>query len=124
MASANFGTLLGNVVSFLLRHYLDEESLYNCGWRIPFLSGILVGLCGIYLRYYCEEDTNNLHHSGVEGNNGTVVTNPIYMALSRDNIRTLAAATFVPMLWCGGVYVSFVWMATFMDKLMLDRLGC
>ena len=30
-------------------------------------------------------------------------------------MRSLLSATLVPMLWAGGVYLSFVWMATFMD---------
>jgi len=117
-SSVNLGVLLGNLVSFLLRHYLDEDSLYSWGWRIPFLSGILVSFCGIYLKYYCEEDTEELHHHHNVGEANSEISNPIVLALSKENIKTLVAATFVPILWCGGFYVSFVWMATYMAELI------
>lgn len=42
MAAANFGTLLGGLVASLIRRSLSEEALNAWGWRIPFLSGILV----------------------------------------------------------------------------------
>ena len=42
MAAANFGTLLGGLVASFIRQTLSEEALYSWGWRIPFLSGIIV----------------------------------------------------------------------------------
>ena len=42
MAAANFGTLLGGIIGFTMREALEPEQLLTWGWRIPFLSGILV----------------------------------------------------------------------------------
>ena len=108
MAAANFGTLLGGIVSCLMRAVLSEDQLKSWGWRIPFLSGILVSTVGLYLRYYCDDDS--VGHGG-----GNHKSNPIKEAFSRQNLRSLIAASLVPMLWAGGFYMSFVWMATFMD---------
>jgi MFS family permease len=56
MAAANFGTLLGGLVAFFIRRSLSEEALYTWGWRIPFLSGIIVSLAGYYLKNHGGDD--------------------------------------------------------------------
>jgi MHS family proline/betaine transporter-like MFS transporter len=116
MAAANFGTLLGGLMSFSMRRLLTEEQLFSWGWRVPFLSGILVSFCGIYLRYSCEEESIQ-HHSEASSRN-----NPILAAFGKGNRRGLLCASLVPMLWSAGFYLSFVWMATFMDSLIDDAV--
>ncbi len=120
MAAANFGTLLGDIVSTFMRAKLTDEQLLIWGWRLPFLSGIVVSFCGLYLKYFCDEDSIDHHHGGGGGSvtiNGEKV-NPIKAAFARKNLRSLAAASFVPMLWSAGFYITFVWMATFMSTLI------
>lgn len=59
MAAANFGTFLGGVVAYAMRSStfgLSKEQLVQWGWRLPFLSGIVISICGIYLKYFCKED--------------------------------------------------------------------
>merc|ERR1719223_2339898 len=41
MATANLGTVLGGVMSTIMRISLSDKALYSYGWRIPFLLGIL-----------------------------------------------------------------------------------
>ena len=43
---------------------------------------------------------------------------PIREALRRENFTALVSATLVPMLWGAGFYISFVWMAIFMDDII------
>jgi MHS family proline/betaine transporter-like MFS transporter len=64
MAAANFGTLLGGVIGFTMREVLEPEQLLSWGWRVPFLSGILVSFSGVYLRFFCPEDDPHLFHAG------------------------------------------------------------
>lgn len=113
MATANFGTLLGGVAGYTIRRTFDTEALYSYGWRIPFLSGILVSVCGLYLRYFCDED-ESFH--GYQSSNAP--KNPLVLAFRRENRRQLFAACFIPTLWSGGFYLSFVWMAVFMAELI------
>ena len=124
MAASSFGVLLGGIVSYFIRASLDDDQLYAWGWRIPFLSGILVSLSGIYLKYFCEEDTIDLHNggNGERGGNTEIQANPIKMAFSPENYRSLISATLVPMLWSGGGYITFVWLATYMAELIEDPL--
>jgi MHS family proline/betaine transporter-like MFS transporter len=48
------GNQLGIIISmlecFFLKKYLSHEALITWGWRISFLVGGLIGLCGFYLR--------------------------------------------------------------------------
>ena len=113
MAAANFGTLLGGIIAFTLREVLTLEQLSVWGWRIPFLSGILVALSGLYLKYFCPEDDKHLYHPSPEG-----PPNPIRQAFSKGNRRALLASAMVPVLWSAGFYLCFVWMAIFMEDMV------
>jgi len=116
MASSNTGTFIGGLVATALHRGLDEEQLISWGWRIPFLSGILVSLSGIYLRLYGDEPEIE---SGDEiDNQNDEEINPIVAALLPSNRRALCSSTFVVMLWSGGFFLSYVWMAIFMEALL------
>ena len=43
--------------------------------------------------------------------------NPLCKAFALENLRSLLAACMVPMLWSGGFYLSFIWMAIYMNDL-------
>lgn len=151
MAAGNFGTFLGGVVAAGLRSRLTFEQLTNWGWRIPFLSGILISVCGIYLKYFCFEDEilpghvpaesscrilSNPQDDDVNGDphDGIIMVpsssdvsdqrsvNPLREAFAAKNRRNLIASAFVPMVWSGGFYLSFVWMAIFMKDLIVPAV--
>jgi hypothetical protein len=41
--------MLGSVVGALV-HAMEPEALRSWGWRVPFLTGIVVGLLGLHLQ--------------------------------------------------------------------------
>lgn len=45
-------------------------------------------------------------------------TNPLRLAFSKGNRRSLFASAMVPMVWSGGFYLCFVWMAIYMQDLI------
>ena len=121
MAAANFGTLLGSLAGTVIESTLSEEQILSWGWRIPFLSGIVVSLSGFYLQ--CAGESVQTHEVNVDDHNGdsveeedvvvsTVRTsqNPLREAFRVSNLRPLVAASLVPMLSSGGFYLCFVWM--------------
>lgn len=115
MAAADLGTLLGGTVAMILRSSLTEEQLRTWGWRVPFLSGILVSISGFYLRSHGEDDDQ----AHVHGDGATAVPqNPIRLAFSRSNIRSLLASALVTLLWSTGFYLIFVWMPVYMTDLI------
>jgi MHS family proline/betaine transporter-like MFS transporter len=44
------GILLGSAVGALITTMLDHGAVEAWGWRLPFLFGIVVGACGLYIR--------------------------------------------------------------------------
>ncbi|AOM41594.1 MFS transporter [Xenorhabdus hominickii] len=51
---SNSGTLLASLV-WLLVLTMDKESLLDWGWRIPFLSSVLIAIVAFYIRLYMSE---------------------------------------------------------------------
>eukprot|EP00581_Thalassiosira_minuscula_P002089 CAMPEP_0183737108 /NCGR_PEP_ID=MMETSP0737-20130205/51056_1 /TAXON_ID=385413 /ORGANISM="Thalassiosira miniscula, Strain CCMP1093" /LENGTH=589 /DNA_ID=CAMNT_0025971305 /DNA_START=17 /DNA_END=1783 /DNA_ORIENTATION=- len=132
-ATGNFGVLLGGLVGYAIRGNMTEDELVRYGWRIPFLSGVIVSFAGFYLRSAEEEEDGNSNGDGDRGGNVNVkgvesteatdkedkqsTTNPFATMLQPGNIRPLMAASMVPMIWSAGFYLSFVWMAIYMSTL-------
>jgi MHS family proline/betaine transporter-like MFS transporter len=176
MSGANFGTFLGGVVAYAMRSStfgLTTEQLLQWGWRLPFLSGVIISFCGIYLKYFCKEDEIIPSHHAPVGTTGIIedcshvpmglemihsdplrripadsesvdgnpkstlsqspssectipnvtadssdMYNPLRLAFSQENRRSLLASSMVPLLWSGGFYLSFVWMPIYMRRLI------
>lgn len=50
LLGAWIGMLIGSAVAAVLSAALDESSLHDWGWRVPFLGGSVLGIVGWYLR--------------------------------------------------------------------------
>lgn len=98
-------------VSHIKRLYPNAVVKRN---RIPFLSGIFVSVSGFYLRSHGDDDDLGHIHDG----SSAAVKNPIRLAFSRANLRSLLASTMVPLLWASSVYLTFVWMPVYMTDLI------
>lgn len=120
MMAANVGTLLGNLVGAFLRTILNEEQLFSWGWRIPFLSGLVIAFVALYLKLHGEEHHPNEGEYDQEESEESLgqSKHPVREALRKENRAALISATLTPMLWGAGFYVSFVWMAIFMSDLL------
>lgn len=51
----NLGMILGSLCVALLHSTLSAEQLASFGWRLPFLSGILLSIVAIFIRSHLEE---------------------------------------------------------------------
>lgn len=124
-ATGNFGVLLGGLVGYAIRANLDHDQLVSYGWRIPFLSGVVVSFAGFYLRSAEEEaEAEADKQGGARGKLEAATSSKkddLFAAIFRpENIRPLLAASMVPMIWSAGFYLSFVWMAVYMSTLIDD----
>lgn len=54
-AGVGAGLLLASATAWLVRELLGPEQLHDWGWRLPFLSGILIMLAGSWLRRHIPE---------------------------------------------------------------------
>jgi MHS family proline/betaine transporter-like MFS transporter len=49
------GILISTLECFFLEKYLSQEDLTNWGWRLSFLIGGVLGVCGLFFRYKLHE---------------------------------------------------------------------
>jgi MFS family permease len=56
MVGAILGLTLGSLVGLIIHSILDPMQIASWGWRLPFLSGILIGIFAIWIR-------NGLHET-------------------------------------------------------------
>jgi MHS family proline/betaine transporter-like MFS transporter len=124
MMASNCGTLLGNLVGAFMRAVLTEEQLIRIGWRIPFLSGLLIAFVAIYLRDHGVDHNPNAgeYDDDDESRNNVSKQDDVSKHLlsevfKKENLPALGSATLTPMLWGAGFYTSFVWMAIYMKVL-------
>ncbi len=119
--AANIGTLLGSFVGVFIRAMLTDEQLVGWGWRLPFLSGILIAFVSMYLEAHGREHNPNNGSSvtersgggGDDGDDGIDAKagggeskHPFGDVFRRENFPALASATLTPMLYGAGFYTS------------------
>ncbi len=65
--SQQFAGIMGTGFGLILAATLSQEDLYDWGWRIPFLIGILIGPVGLYIRSSLPEtiEKHEVHASGI-----------------------------------------------------------
>jgi MFS family permease len=63
--SQQFAGIAGTGLGLALAASLTEEQLYDWGWRIPFLIGVLIGPVGLYIRRVLPEtmDKHEMHET-------------------------------------------------------------
>lgn len=130
--SSGCGVLLANIVSALMRSFLSDAQLVEWGWRAAFVSGILVAPAALFLHWHGEEYNPNegefdaVDDAALNGDSGTVGgyssmsrrKRPLTEALKKDNWSALVSSILTPMLGGAGYYVTFVWMAVYMQTLL------
>jgi MHS family proline/betaine transporter-like MFS transporter len=122
---------LANLVGALLRSLLNDEQLLDWGWRVAFFTGIFVAPAAIVLQVYGAEHNPNEGEfdnddDDADANNGIISSissslhrkRPISEALKQGNRTALLSSFLTPMLGGAGYYVTFVWMAVFMQTLL------
>ncbi len=107
-ASATLGAVLGSLVAALVNAFLPHE----WGWRLPFCSGIAVGLAGLWLRRDISETPDFVKAS----REGTLTRSPVLEAVRHD--RGAVLRTFgLSILMSVGFYMPFVWLPTWLGHL-------
>jgi MHS family proline/betaine transporter-like MFS transporter len=105
------GTLLGSAVAALATVSLTPAQLHAWGWRVAFISGLVLGVVGLWLRMGVAEspDFAALRHSG------QLAANPVAATLRRDRwpIVTTIGLTALSSV---GFYLPFVWLPTWLSQ--------
>lgn len=107
------GMLLGLIVAQSFTYFLSEENLLSWGWRAPFISGLFIGLIGLYIRSHLSES-------------------PLYKAakaqgaLSRTPLRETLGTYWREVLMAISIYINVTapfYMLTVFTKCYMEKLG-
>ena len=111
-ATGLLGTVLGMGLVALLREVLTEGQFYGWGWRVPFLTSVPVGCCGVYLRTFLN-DSKELCSQSARKTEG--------IGYIKDTIKfhwpEIISTGVIVSFWATGFYTSFIWMAYYVTDL-------
>jgi MFS transporter, MHS family, proline/betaine transporter len=103
-----FGFLLGSAVATVFTNFIDQTTLNDWAWRIPFIGGGIIGIMAFYFRSQIDEPKNFKEKAVVEGF-------PLLVALRDhwlDMLRIAGLAVTVNV----GFYLMFVYAITFLTN--------
>jgi MHS family proline/betaine transporter-like MFS transporter len=95
-----------------IRAMLTDEQLVEWGWRLPFLSGILIAFVSMYLDTHGKEHNPNVGGRIVDNDDDESdtkkgeSTHSLGEVFKSENLPALASATLTPMLYGAGFYTS------------------
>jgi MHS family proline/betaine transporter-like MFS transporter len=108
---SNFGAMLGGLagagVASLVAAVLPEAAVEAWGWRLPFLSGIVITGAGLWLRLGIAESPEFLKLSA----SGTLAKSPVPAAL-RERRKEIVVTAGLNWAIAAGYYIVFVWLAS------------
>jgi MFS transporter, MHS family, proline/betaine transporter len=108
MTSLVIGFLAGSLTVSGLSSWLGEEAFHAWGWRIPFLSGIVIGGVGYFIRTHCGESP--VYAEAREA--GALSEKPVREVFSTHRIAMLRAIgayalTTAPFYIVGIYFIAF-----------------
>jgi MHS family proline/betaine transporter-like MFS transporter len=83
-----FGTLLGSFIGAIVQLIFDQSQLFLYGWRLPFILGFSLGICGLYIRNKISESPIFIK---VKSNN-EICVNPISAVFKNQKNKMLLIA--------------------------------
>lgn len=113
VTSCLLGLLLGSGTAALCSTIFDAVALENWGWRIPFLSGVLICFIGYYIRRTVPESP--AYEAAKKS--GELIANPI-KTLFRDYSGVLLSMVVIVMLHDLSFYILFMYMPTHMSEFL------
>lgn len=108
LIGANGGILLGSAVGALIAGLTTDAQLAAWGWRIPFLSGMILGIVGLIVRLGIPEQAPS----------GETSKSPLVEAVTKCR-RGLLQASGLNVMTAVLFYTVFIYMATW----LVDQVG-
>ncbi len=128
---ANFGAMIGGLlgagVGWLVAEALPADAMMEWGWRIPFLTGILVAFMGLWARFGVEDSPAFTQLAAAQ----ELEPQPLRAAL-RSEGRQMAIGAGLNWVASVGYYLVFVWFISnasdiiglpYQDALGIGTLG-
>jgi MHS family proline/betaine transporter-like MFS transporter len=115
LGSAVGGLLLGSAVVTLLGLFLGDSAMHAWGWRIPFLSGIVILIIGLWLREGMTESPEFLQM------NQEKEETSLQHAVMHKKGKILQLGAMISLTTIAS-YVMFVWMPTYLSTIIKHPL--
>lgn len=112
------GKLVGSAFCALITFMLTKEELYSWGWRIPFISGFIITVVGLYLRKGLEESpvfTELKEKSGLS-------ESPLIEAV-KNNLKEILIVLGANIANTVNVYLTFVFIITYIADRNILKLS-
>ncbi|WP_371377342.1 MFS transporter [Sporomusa aerivorans] len=107
------GLLLGSALGTILTSVLSTEALHAWGWRIPFWSGLLIALFGMYVRSNVEETPKYKEMEQAQA----VANMPVIELLKKYRRETIVNVGVV-IGWTISYWVTMAYMPTYISKVL------
>jgi len=107
------GILLGSLMATVLNGCLSEATMQSWGWRLPFLSGVVIFAVGSWLRRTLVESPDFEKSKSSGENEG----NPLFEVIRTMPGRVLHMSVSI-LLFATSFYLLFVWMPTYLTDLV------
>ncbi|MBF0480401.1 MAG: MFS transporter [Desulfovibrionaceae bacterium] len=109
-ASGYTGMMLGSLCAVLMNAALGHRAMAAWGWRLPFLTGVVIALAAIWMRKGLTETPAFEDMRAC----GRLNENPLADAVRLFPGDVFHAALLVTLVG-GGFYILFLWWPTFLD---------
>ena len=113
-AGGPFGMVLANGALGFMALVTSEQQFFDWGWRIPFVSAIVLVLISLYIQFGIAETPVFAHHKA----KGTIARAPV-VAVVRKNWRQIGLTTLLRT----GQQVQFYIFTTYIISYATTRLG-
>jgi MFS transporter, MHS family, proline/betaine transporter len=109
--STGFGQLLSISMALTLSSLLDQQTLGDWGWRIPFIVGFLLAPVGYYLRSRVSESPV-FERSAAKHE---IAHSPVRLALT-EHRRAILTGFGITIIWTAGTFIFLTFMLTFAQQ--------
>src|SRR5262245_3798269 len=111
--STGAGFFLGSLFGLIVTSTMSESMILNWAWRLPFLSGILLGVVGVYMRSQLE-DTPQFR---ALKQNGTTSISPVSEALQTQWAGIIVAFGY-NVIQSVGYFTMLTFMPSFTSEVL------
>lgn len=109
--SVDGGIMLGSAMAAGAYGVLGHDAVQSWGWRLPFLLGIVVGLCGLWFRKGLAE--SDYFERVKEA--GKIEEHPVVSVIRSMPLRIVQLVALLS-IFGGGFYAFFVWWPLYLTK--------
>ena len=108
LTTATIGILIGSVFVSILKVSMNNESMEEYGWRIPFLASLLIGI----LAWWTQRKMPGSHEFVDAMSNNELLINPLHIAI-KNHWKEILFICIVNTPSSAGMYTIYIWLPNY-----------